>query len=109
MFKLRFAKESDFKEKFQKYIFVFRNYLDDIFKLDSFDFNDGVVKYTGKYKSYDVKGDIDSKRIHIYISNGSKKSWTDIDIRGNDVSFKPAEALRDIIKSELNNLIKEKF
>ena len=109
MFKLRLSNNADFEKKFQGYIFVFRNYLEDIFKLDTFKFKDNVVKYSGTYKGYDVKGDIDSKRIHVYISKNGKKSWTDIGIRGNETSFKPAEALKDIITSELDNLIKEKF
>lgn len=109
MFRLRFSSNSDFEKKFQGYIFVFREQLADLIKLDFFDFKDNVVNYSGTYKGYDIKGDINSERIHIYISDGNKKRWTDISIRANEKSFKPVEALKSILSYELDNLIEERF
>lgn len=107
MFRLRFAKSID--DKFQGYVFILEEFLKKVLKLDSYIFKDNKVDFSGSFKGIPVKGDMDSDRIHVLLNKGGKRRWTDIHIRGNSDTFKPAEALAEIVKNELDTLVKERF
>lgn len=101
------ATESEFRERFKKYYpFIIQN-LKDVFSISESKFENGILEIKAKYKKCDITMRIDKKRASINISNGNKSGRLQIEIRGNEDKFKPAEALAQIIKSEVDNKIKE--
>ena len=101
--------ESEFKDKFKKYYPFLIQSLETVFKIQDSKFRGERLEIKADYKKYSLTINIDYKKAIITVSDGKKSGRLEVSIRGNEDKFKPSDAVAQIIKSELDNKIKEIF